>query len=120
MVQPALVAAPWDEAREAVLPAFATGAKFRPMLGGIRHSLVVVFFFFPGFCPVVALVARVIACFFFFVCLKFQIFRFVISTFTPLFFFGISFVFPPPPPQDGRPRDGGDIVGRVMSHLRLE
>ena len=34
---------------------------------------------------------------FFFVCLEFQIIRFVISTFTPIFLIDISFVLPPPP-----------------------
>ena len=32
------------------------------------------------------------------VCLEFQIIRFVINTFTPIFFIKISFVLPPPPP----------------------
>ena len=35
--------------------------------------------------------------FLFFVCLEFQINRFVFSTFTPVFFIEISFVLPPPP-----------------------
>ena len=39
----------------------------------------------------------VVACFFF-VCLEFQIIRFVISTFTPILFIEISFVLHPPPP----------------------
>ena len=39
----------------------------------------------------------VIACFFF-VCLEFQIIRFVFSSFTPIFFIEISFVLLPPPP----------------------
>ena len=42
----------------------------------------------------------VIACFFLFVCLKFQIIRFVISALTPIFFIEISFIFTPPPPQE--------------------
>ena len=49
------------------------------------------FFFIPR-----VLVARVCYCLFF-VCLEFQIIRFVISTFTPIFFIEISFVYPPPP-----------------------
>ena len=52
-----------------------------------------------GFYLVLALVARVCYCFFlFFVCLEFQVIRFVISTFTPIFFIEISFVLSPPPP----------------------
>ena len=41
----------------------------------------------------------VVACFFVFVCLEFQIIRFVISTFTAIFFIEISFVYSPPPHQ---------------------
>ena len=37
----------------------------------------------------------VIACFF--VCFEFQVFRFVISNFTSIFFSEISFILPPPP-----------------------
>ena len=40
----------------------------------------------------------VVACFLFFVCLKFQIIRFVISTFTPIFFIPL-FHSPPPRPR---------------------
>ena len=57
-------------------------------------------FLSPGFCLVLALVARVCYCLFFvFVCLEFQIIRLVISPFTPIFFIEISFVLLPPPPQ---------------------
>ena len=39
----------------------------------------------------------VVAWFLFFVCLEFQIIRFVTSTFTPIFFIEISSFYPPPP-----------------------
>ena len=59
------------------------------------------FFLFLCFCHldlVLALVLIfVIGCFSFFVCLEFHIIRFVISTFTPIFFIEISFVLLLPP-----------------------
>ena len=63
------------------------------------------------FCQVLALVAHVCCCLFF-VCLEFQIIRFVISTFTPIFFIEISFVLlPPPSPGSTQPDDLGGCIG---------
>ena len=54
-------------------------------------GLIFVFVFVIWFFLVFALVARVWYCLIF-VCLEFQIIRFVISTFTPIFFIEISFI----------------------------
>ena len=71
----------------------------------LSPPLVFVVFLSSGFCLALALVARVcyilfFVCFFFVFCLGFQIIRFVISTFTPIFFIEISFVSLPPPLQN--------------------
>ena len=68
-----------------------------------------------GFCLVLAFVAHVCYCLFFVICLlEFQIIRFVISTFTPIFFIEISFVLPPPP-HTGHYVCEGDLVIRPSS-----
>ena len=68
---------------------------FLPKLSNFTFVFV---FLSSGFCLVLALVARVCYCLFF-VCLEFQIIRFVISTLTPIFLIFRNFLrFTPPPP----------------------
>ena len=79
------------------LPCLGDQAVVGLFKGRLGPVFVFVFLSF-GFCLVLALVAHVCYCLFFVFCLEFQMIRFVISTFSPIFFIEISFVLLPPPP----------------------
>ena len=57
----------------------------------------------------------VIACFFFFACLEFQIIWFVISTFTPIFFIEMPFINPPPQTMERHTAPGTTSSGLLMA-----
>ena len=64
---------------------------------------------------VLSLLVFVIACVFFSFWLEFQIIRFVMSTFTQIFFIEISFVIPPPPPYKLTLSTGGITSSRIRT-----